>query len=219
MLSKKLLGAWAFFAICLMAAGVLSLTLSIIWRQPNLLLNLTFSNLDLTSGTVLGIVLLATFILSLLLVAQRGTLGLKILNWVLLMNGIIILLIGTYIWIFTLHERNNYHAIFGGESDATKILIQDTLKCCGYFNAADEVAFGGTTCPNQAAATALNNFCVTPITKFTDMTLNNVFSTIYGFMSIVIGFFLANMCVIKKRQEIERFKKIDSKRGGGHSFI
>jgi len=218
MLSKKLIGAWAFFDICLMAAGVLSLTLSFIWRRPNLLLNLTFSNLDLTSGAVLGISLLATFVLSLLVVVQRGTLGLKILNWALLFNGAIILFIGTYIWIFTLHERNNYHAVFGGQSAATKVLIQDTLKCCGYFNAADEVAFGGTTCPNQAAATALNNFCVTPITKFTDMTLNNTFSTVYGFMAIVIGLFLANMCVIKKRQEIERFEKIDSKRGG-HSFF
>jgi hypothetical protein len=148
MLSKKLIGAWAFFDICLMAAGVLSLTLSFIWRRPNLLLNLTFSNLDLTckcylclcvshpflkptfqAGAVLGISLLATFVLSLLVVVRRGTLGLKILNWALLFNGVIILFIGTYIWIFTLHERNNYHAVFGGQSDATKVLIQDTVRC------------------------------------------------------------------------------------------
>ncbi|KIK40754.1 hypothetical protein CY34DRAFT_86668 [Suillus luteus UH-Slu-Lm8-n1] len=218
MLSKKLIGAWAFFDICLMAAGVLSLTLSIVWRQPNLLLNLTFSGVNLTAGSVLGITLLATFVLSLLVIIQRGTLGLKILNWVLLANSIAILFVGTYIWVFTLHERNNYHAVFGQQSNETKILIQDMLKCCGYFNAADEVAFGGTTCPDQAAATILNNFCVTPITKFTDSTLNNVFSTVDGFMAIVIGFFLANMCVIKKRQEFERFEKIDSKRGG-HSFF
>ncbi|KAG1774266.1 hypothetical protein EV702DRAFT_1125949 [Suillus placidus] len=170
------------------------------------------------AGSVLGITLLATFVLSLLVILQRGTLGLKILNWVLLANSIVILFIGTYIWVFTLHERNNYHAIFGQQSNETKILIQDMLKCCGYFNAADEVAFGGTTCPNQAAATALSNFCVTPIIKFTDSTLDNVFSTVDGFMAIVIGFFLANMCVIKKRQEFERFEKIDSKHGG-HSFI
>lgn len=218
MLSKKLIGAWAFFDICLMAAGVLSLTLSIVWRQPNLLLNLTFDGIKVTAGTILGTLLLATFVLSLLVIIQRGTLGLKILNWALLANGIAILVIGTHFWIFTLQERNNYHTLFGQQSNETKILIQDMLKCCGYFNAADEVAFGGTTCPNQAAAAALNNFCVTPITKFTDLTLNHVFSTIDGFMAIVIGLFLANMCVIKKRQELERFEKIDSKRGG-HSFI
>ncbi|KAG1730600.1 hypothetical protein EDB19DRAFT_1740231 [Suillus lakei] len=202
MLSKKLIGAWAFFDMCLMAAGIVSLTLSIVWRQPNLLLNLTFSGIALTAGSVLGIILLATFVLSLVVIIQRGTLGLKILNWTLLVNSIIILLIGAYIWIFTLHERNNYHAVFGQQSNETKILIQDMALAC----------------PNQAAATALNNFCVTPIIAFTDSTLNNVFSTVDGFMAIVIGFFLANMCVIKKRQEFERFEKIDSKRGG-HSFI
>lgn len=218
MLSKKLIGAWAFFDICLMAAGVLSLTLSIVWRQPNLLLNLTFDGIKVTAGTILGTLLLATFVLSLVVIIQRGTLGLKILNVALLANAIAILVIGTHFWIFTLYERNNYHTLFGQQSNETKIAIQDMLNCCGYFNATDEVAFGGTTCPNQAAATAVNNFCVTPITKFTDLTLNHVFSTIDGFMAIVIGLFLANMCVIKKRQELERFEKIDSKRGG-HSFI
>jgi len=69
-------------------------------------------------------------------------------------------------------------------------------------------------CPNNAAAIAANSFCVTPITQFADMTLNNTFSTVYGFMAIVIGLFLATTCVIKKRQEYHRFEKIDAKRGG-----
>ena len=80
-------------------------------------------------GSVLGIILLATFVLSLLVIMQRGTLGLKILNWVLLVNGIVILVVGTYIWVTTLHERNNYHAIFGQQSNGTKILIQDMVRC------------------------------------------------------------------------------------------
>jgi hypothetical protein len=33
-------------------------------------------------------------------------------------------------------------------------------------------------------------------------------------MAIVLSLFLASMCVIKRRQEEERFKRIDSKRGG-----
>jgi hypothetical protein len=206
--------AWAFFDACLLAAGIVTLALSFVWRQPNLLLNLTFGSVDLTGGAVLGIIFLATFVSSLILVPIRGTKSLIMLNWLLFINGIAILLVGTYIWFSTLHERNNYHAAFGMQSDATKIAIQDTLKCCGYLNANDEVAFGGAFCPNAATAMAANSFCVTPITKFADATLNNVFSTMYGFMSIVIGFFLANMCVIKRRQEEERFERIDAKRGG-----
>lgn len=68
------------------------------------------------------------------------------------------------------------------------------------------------------------------------MTLNNIFSTIYGYMAIVILLFLASICVIYKvcaltgssyirfsstlismfvqRHEEQRFRKIDEKRGG-----
>lgn len=212
MLSKRLILAWAFFTLCLMAAGIVTLVLSIVWRQPNLLRNLTFSNFDLTAGTVLGIILLGTSVLSIILIILRGKRPLVLLNWLLLLDGIAILVIATFIWIFTLHERNNYHAVFGRQSNATKIMIQDTLKCCGYFNATDEVAFGGAFCPDQATAIAVNSLCVTPIVQFADKRLNNVFSTIYGFMAIVIGLFLSSMCIIKKRQESERFEKIDTKR-------
>lgn len=89
----------------------------------NIPLKVTF-----VAGSVLGITLLATFVLSLLVIIQRGTLGLKILNWVLLANSIAILFVGTYIWVFTLHERNNYHAVFGQQSNETKILIQDMVR-------------------------------------------------------------------------------------------
>jgi hypothetical protein len=89
----------------------------------NIPLKVTF-----VAGSVLGIILLATFVLSLLVIIQRGTLGLKILNWVLLANSIVILFVGTYIWVFTLHERNNYHAVFGQQSNETKILIQDMVR-------------------------------------------------------------------------------------------
>jgi hypothetical protein len=214
MVSKRLMLAWSFFVICLLAAGIVTLVLSIVWRQPNLLLNLTFSPVVLTGGTVLGIIFLATFVSSIVLVTIRGKRPLVMLNWLLLVNGIAILFVGTYIWFSTLHERNNYHNMFGMQSNAAKIAIQDTLMCCGYFSATDEVAFGGTFCPNATAAMAANSFCVTPITKFADTKLNDVFSTMYGFTSIVIGLFLANMCVIKKRQEEERFERIDVKRGG-----
>ncbi|KAI6043033.1 hypothetical protein EDC04DRAFT_2654188 [Pisolithus marmoratus] len=212
MLSKRLIIAWAFFTICLMGAGILTLVLSLVWRKPNLLLNLTFSTFDLTAGTILGMILLGTSVLSIILVTLRGKRPLVLLNWLLLLDGVAILFVATFIWIYTLHERNNYHAVFGRQSNATKIMIQDALRCCGYFNATDEVAFGGTFCPDQDAAVAANSFCVTPIVQYADPKLNDVFSTTYGFMAIVIGLFLSSMCIIKKRQEFERFEKIDTKR-------
>jgi hypothetical protein len=273
--SKQLMGAWIFFDICLLAAGVISILFSIIWSQPNLLINLVFSKADLTgefrvasatsvitsrhhhqyphppiftlcfvlthitaAGLVLGIFLITTFVVSVGAIVQKNhvTIGLVILNWMLLADGIVVVVIGSFIWFFSLRERANFHKVFSQQSDATKIAVQDKLKCCGYFNSSDLVVIGGNFCQNETFVTVTNNatgnFCVGPITKFADVSLNNAFTTIYGFVAIVIGLFLASLCVIKKvrhslifgrvinidawhqRDEEERFKRIDAKRGG-----
>ncbi|KII88922.1 hypothetical protein PLICRDRAFT_175173 [Plicaturopsis crispa FD-325 SS-3] len=222
MVSKKLMGAWMFLDFCLLASGAIALAFSIAWRAPNVLLNLVFSNADLTAGTVLGIAMLISFAFSIGAIVQRNhvTLGLVILNWILIVDALGIVIIGTFVWFFTLQERNNYHAKFLEASTAQQIAIQDKLNCCGYFNTSDAVAVGGL-CSSADFAVQHNSTCVLPITAFADTTLNDVFTTVryrrskvYGFMAVIICFFLASLCVIKKRQETERFKKIDAKRGG-----
>jgi len=210
------MGIWAFFDVTLLAAGAVSLALSLVWRRPNVLLNLVLSNADLQAGTVLGIALLVTFAISIGGIVQRNhiTIGLVILNWALILDALGIVVIGTFVWIYTLEERNNYHAVFSQQSAQYQVAIQDMLKCCGYFNSSDLVQIGGSLCTSQAASNQLNNPCVGPITNFADTTLNDIFTTVYGFIAIVLSLLLATLCVIKKRQEEERFKKIDSKRGG-----
>jgi len=215
MVSKRLMGVWAFLDVMLLAAGAVTVALSMVWRSPNILLNMVFSNADLTAGTVLGIALLVTFAISIAAIVQRNhiTMGLVILNWILIIDAIGIIIVGTFLWFFTLQERNNFHTVFSEQSSDIKIAIQDKLNCCGYFNLTDLVEFGGICSDEQAVAT-VNQTCVDPITTFADTTLNNVFTTVYGFMAIILCLFLASLCVIKKRQEDERFKKIDAKRGG-----
>jgi len=215
MVSKRLMGVWAFLDVMLLAAGAVTVALSMVWRSPNVLVNMVFSNADLTAGMVLGIALLVTFAISIGAIVQRNhvTMGLVILNWTLIIDAIGILAVGTFLWFFTLQERNNFHAAFSEQSSQNKIAIQDKLNCCGYFDLTDLVEFGGI-CSDQDAVNALNQTCVDPITSFADTTLNNTFTTVYGFMAIVLCLFLASLCVIKKREEDERFKKIDGKRGG-----
>jgi len=223
MVSKRLMGCWAFVDAWLLAAGILSLVMSLVWKAPNLLLNFTLSHGELTAGTVLGIALLITFAISVFAVVQRNhvTVGLVILNWLLIFDGIAIIVVGTYIWYFTLMERNNYFAKYLSVTSDIRVQIQDKFQCCGYFTINDAVEIGTGFCANQTFvnslfdSTDLDHFrCVRPITAFADMTLNNIFSTVYGFMAIVILLFLMTLCVINKRMEAERFKKIDSKRGG-----
>jgi len=221
MVSKRLMGVWVGLDILLVAAGALSLALSIVWRAPNILMNMVISSADLTAGTVLGIALLATFLISIAAIVQRNhvTVGLVILNYALLIDAVGILVIGTFIWMFTLQERANFHTLWSEATPAIRIALQDQFKCCGYFNGTDLAEIGGSFCQSQQfisnlAANVTSNFCVTPVTGFADYTLNNIFTTIYGFMAVVLCLLLASLCVIKKRQEDERFKKIDAKRGG-----
>jgi hypothetical protein len=219
------MGLWAFFDFCLLAAGVISIVFSFLYRQENLLLNMTISKADLTAALVLGIMLVVTFVFSIGAIIQKNhvTMGLVILNYLLVADAVAVLCIGTFVWFFTLRQRNEFHVIYAGLSQANRATIQDKFSCCGYFNGSDLVESSNFCTATQIAATnALdptdinnaNNFCVGKLTAFTDYTLNQIFSSCYGFMPIVLGLILFTLCVINMRKEDERFKKIDAKRGG-----
>ena len=51
MVSKRLMGAWSFFDLCLLTAGILTLVLSIVWRGPDLLRNMVIGSSDLTGAS------------------------------------------------------------------------------------------------------------------------------------------------------------------------
>jgi hypothetical protein len=221
MVSKVLMGIWAALDVLLLAAGAVAIALSIVWGQPNVLMNMVLSKADLTAGTILGVALLVTFVISVGAIVQRNhvTIGLVILNYTLLVDAIGIVIIGSFVWFYTLRERANFHLMWAEATPTVRTTIQDHFKCCGYFNGTDLAEVGGSFCTSNDVINALNpnitsNFCVTPLTGFADVTLNNVFTTVYGFMAIVLCLLLASLCVIKKRNEDERFKKIDAKRGG-----
>jgi len=220
MVSKGLMGAWAFIDFLLLAAGGMSIALSIVWRAPNIIMNMAISSEFLTAGMVLGIALCATFLVSIGAVVQRNhiTVGFVILNWFLIVDAIMVIVVGSLIWFFSLRQRSEFQVKWTALPAADRITLQDEFHCCGYFTAAD-TEIGGTFCTSAAFAQSLNttvatNFCVSPITLRTDYTLENTFTTIYGYMAIVLSLLVASLCVIKKRQEEERFKKIDAKRGG-----
>jgi hypothetical protein len=50
MVSKRLMGVWAFFDFTLLAAGAVCIALSIVWRETNVLMNMVLSNADLTGS-------------------------------------------------------------------------------------------------------------------------------------------------------------------------
>jgi len=221
MASKYLYGFYGFFTLSMLVFGVISIVFSFLWRREDLFVNMTFSHGDLTAGTILGFALLFTSFLSFGAIIQQNhvTMGLIVLNWVLIADAIFVLVVGSVVWFFTLRERAEFHTEYAKLLPSQRITIQDMFSCCGYFNATDLIEIGGSFCQNSTFANALNttvtsNFCVTPITHRADVDLNHVFSTTYGFMAGIIGLFLTSLCVIKVRQEFERFRRIDAKRGG-----
>ncbi|KAI5900145.1 uncharacterized protein SCHCODRAFT_02607132 [Schizophyllum commune H4-8] len=221
MVSKKLMGVWAFLDVALLAGGAFALAMSLIWRAPDMLRHLVLSDSYLNAGLAVGISMIITFFISIGGIVQKNhvTIGLVILNYCLVAEAIIVLVIGTFLWYFSLQERANFHEIWAAQTSDTRIKLQDTLNCCGYFNGTDLAEIGGSHCASQSFVDGLNvtdesNFCVSKMTSYGDNILLNVFTTIYGFMAIVLCLLLATICVIKKRDEDERFKKIDAKRGG-----
>jgi len=218
--SRKLMGCWAFVDFLLLVAGVLTLVLSLVWRSKDPLRNMILNDQDLTTGLGLGIVLIVTWAYSIFAIIQPNhvTVWLVGLNWLLVLDSLAILSIGTVIWFFTLRERNNFFLAYQSQTPDVIIAIQDKLKCCGYFNSSDIVQIGGQFCANQTFVQQTNNatgnFCVGPITEHADVTLNNTFSTVYGWMAVTLALLLLSICVVNKRNETERFRKIDEKRGG-----
>ncbi|KAK7023887.1 25S rRNA adenine-N(1) methyltransferase [Favolaschia claudopus] len=219
MVSKGLMASWAFIDFLLLGAAGMSIALSIVWRAPDILMNMAISNEFLTAGLVLGIFLAFTFLVSLGAVVQPNHVvrGFVILNWLLLVDAIVVTVVGTMIWFFSLRQRNEFQLKWTALSANDRLTIQNDHSCCGYLSGADaEIGgfCGNTTFVQGLAANVSTNFCVSPITAFTDYTLENTFTTIYGFMAVVLSLLVCSLCVIKKRQEEERFKKIDAKRGG-----
>ena len=154
--------------------------------------------------------LMATFILSLVGIAQKGKaiLGLILLNWMLIVDGLAIIIIGSFIWFHTLMERNNYFHTYNAQTNATIAAVQDKVRsvflqqcsligaygilnpalqfsCCGYFFPNETTIVHTGFCSN---ATILNTTatCVGPITHFADVTLNEIFRCVYASHSMTV---------------------------------
>ncbi|KAG6833488.1 hypothetical protein H0H87_006060 [Tephrocybe sp. NHM501043] len=88
----------------------------------------------------LGIALLFTFAISIGAIIQKNhvTIGLVILNYTLLIDALGIVVIGTFIWFFTLQERNSFHVIWEAAGRDTRIKLQDQRQEDERFRKIDE---------------------------------------------------------------------------------
>jgi hypothetical protein len=78
----------------------------------------------------MGIAFLLTSCLSVGAIIQRNHVltGLIILNWVLIADAIIVLVVGTFVWFFTLRERAEFHVRYANLQPSQRITIQDQVN-------------------------------------------------------------------------------------------
>lgn len=78
----------------------------------------------------MGIALLLTSFVSFGAIIQRNhvTIGLVILNWLLIADAVIVLVVGTFVWFYTLRERSEYHSIYAKLQPSQRISIQDQVS-------------------------------------------------------------------------------------------
>jgi Na+/H+ antiporter NhaA len=78
----------------------------------------------------MGIALLFTSFLSVGAIIQRNhvLIGLIVLNWVLLADAIIVLVVGTFLWFFSLRERAEFHTRYANLQPSQRIAIQDQVN-------------------------------------------------------------------------------------------
>jgi len=212
--SKQLKITWGLLNICLLAIGAISLAFSIAWRAPNVERHFIVSTMDLNAGLALGIMLIITWMISVGAVLQPNhvTLPLVFTNWALIGDAVAVLVIGSSIWFYSLRETAGYLKVWTASSDTTRQQLQDLFQCCGYTNSTELASFSGFCSDENFAASQVG--CASILVPKADYTLNNIFSSIFGFMAVVICFFLATVCMVYRRKQTERFRLIDEKRGG-----
>lgn len=210
--SKSLMLVWGVLDFLMLAAGGALIAFSVVFRAPDAIRNLVLNPPDLDFALALGIIYVVTFAVSIGAVIQRNhiTIGLAILNWVLIINTIITVVYGSTLWFMTLQEHANYANVWNATTPAARIAVQEKLHCCGFANNTAVEASGFCANPTNA----LDNGCSIPFVNISDTMLMDAFTTVYSFTAILVMLFVATMCVIKKRQEQERFRRIDAKRGG-----
>ncbi len=63
-------------------------------------------------------------------IIQRNhvTIGLVILNWILISDAIIVLAVGSFVWVYTLRERAEYHVKYARLQPSQRIATQDMVS-------------------------------------------------------------------------------------------
>jgi hypothetical protein len=132
---------------------------------------------------VLGILYAVTFVISVGAIVQRNhvTIGLIVLNWLLILDTAFTVLFASVLWFRTLQEQDNFEKVWIAAPAQTRLTLQDEWNCCGYRNSTN-IEVGGTVCSTPAVANATIG-CMNQFTGLADTLLNETFTYVYSSVS------------------------------------
>lgn len=172
------------------------------------------ANNPTTAGIVNAVLIFLTFFVTLPGLATTSRKWIKLAGYMSVVCMFFTLVLGLYLWIFTLKTRGDFAPLFSAQTDAVKSLMQTEFNCCGYFNSTSPAFVTDATCTSKAAAAVMRG-CAGPISGFANVFLDNIFTALFGIVGFDVLFIMATACLLKDRKERERFQHIDEKHGFG----
>ncbi|KAL8413586.1 hypothetical protein RB594_005013 [Gaeumannomyces avenae] len=174
--------------------------------------NLLYQGFPLTAGIVNAVFIFVTFALTIPAVATPTRGWLKMSGYLVVVNALFTLCIGTFLWVTTLKTREALSPVWNAQSAGVQSLMEQQFNCCGYFNSTAPAFVTNSVCPSPAAA-ALMKGCASPLTSYANTFVDNIFTAVYGMCGIDALLIMATACLLKERKEQERFRHIDEKSG------
>lgn len=174
--------------------------------------NLLYRRFPLQAGIINAIVIFVTFLVTVpgIIMPTRG--WLKFGGYMVTASGMFSLCLGVYLWVLTLSARDDFFVIWMNSEARVQDLMQSAFECCGYFNSTSPAFVTNAVCTSPAAA-ALMRGCAAPISGFSNVFIDDIFTAMFGMVGIDAILILATACLLKQRKERERYRHIDEKSG------
>lgn len=147
-----------------------------------------------------------------ILPSNRGFL--KIQGWLTTACAVFTLVLGLAIWFDTLKTRANLETVWGRQDQVRQGLLQQKFNCCGYLNATAPPFVTDATCPDPIVAVQKQG-CVGPFAAFANGYLDLIFTAAFGVVGVDVIMLLCVVMIIKRREELQRYRHIDEKNGNG----
>ncbi|KAI8946563.1 tetraspanin [Xylaria longipes] len=223
---NKVLAAFVGIDVLFAATGALILGFSVIVKNTcfdppkdgNMAAqDLLYQQFPFSAGIGNGIFTFIAFACTLPALATNSRSWLKAACFLIVVDAIFTLAIGLQLWILTLRIKETYSKLWNAQTPDVQGLMQVSFNCCGYFNSTSPAFHTDSTCPSPATA-ALMTGCATPLSRFGNTFIDNIFTALFGVVGVDAVLVVAAACLLKERKEMERYRHIDEKSGVRGTF-